>query len=121
MKKRTPTTTTRAQQRQGEHDGVGDSALDQASHGALPPGRGQNQQPRQAVDDERDGEKDQPQFDERAEVKVAGGLGEFVGDDGRDGVAGRKRDLAICGVLPMTIVTAIVSPRARAKARNTEA
>ena len=32
---------------------------------------------------------------------------------------GLKRDAAICGVLPITIVTAIVSPRARPKPRIT--
>ena len=30
------------------------------------------------------------EFDERLEIEIAGGFGELVGDDGGDGIAGRK-------------------------------
>ena len=50
-----------------------------------------NQQPRQAVEDEGEQEQHQAEFDQRLEIEVAGGFGEFVGDDGGDGVARRKQ------------------------------
>ena len=74
---------------------------------------------RGAVDDDGEHEKNQAKFDQRAEVDIAGGLGELVGDHRCDGVAGRKA--AKRGwreSLPITMVTAMVSPRARARARK---
>ena len=46
-------------------------------------------------------------------VEIADGLGELVGDRGRDGRAGREdRGRDLCA-LPITKVTAMVSPSAR--------
>ena len=51
---------------------------------------GDDQDASQAVEDEGEEEEDEAELDQRLEIKVAGGFGEFVGDDGGDGVAGRK-------------------------------
>ena len=51
-------------------------------------------------------------------IQLAGGFGKLVGDDGGDGVAGREQEAWILGSLPITIVTAMVSPKARARPRK---
>ena len=63
------------------------------------------------VDDDGYEEERKADLDERREVEVRGGLGKLVGDDAGEGVAGAKSDLLISGWLPMTMVTAMVSPR----------
>src|SRR5260370_19197009 len=54
-------------------------------------GRGHDQQAGQAIEDEGEKEEHQAKFDERMQSKIGGGLGEFVGDAGGDGIAGRKK------------------------------
>ena len=51
--------------------------------------------------------------------KVVPGFRVLVGDDGGHRVARLEKRATICGLLPMTMVTAIVSPSARPRARIT--
>ena len=72
---------------------------------------------RQEIHEDGDQEEDEADLEEGLEVQVGGGLREFVGDDAGKRVAGAKSEAEISGGLPMTIVTAIVSPRARPRPR----
>src|SRR5665213_1754242 len=47
-----------------------------------------DEQARDSVDDDGEGEEDQAQFDQGAGVELAGGFGELVGDYGGNGIAG---------------------------------
>ncbi len=50
--------------------------------------------------------------------QIARGFRELVGNDGGNRIAGAKQRGADLGSLPITMVTAMVSPRARAKAKE---
>ena len=67
------------------------------------------------VDHDRDDEEDRPISIERGQIQVVGRLGELVGDDRRHRVLRGEERGETWGLLPMTIVTAIVSPSARPK------
>src|SRR5579863_10257983 len=59
---------------------------------------GDDQQASEAVENERHQEEHEAQFDQRAEVQIAGRFGELIRDHGSDRVTGRKqgsRDLGI--------------------------
>ena len=76
---------------------------------------------RQAVDHDGEAEQHQPQFHQRRQIDVAGRFGEFVGDHCRDRVArARAAKRESPGSLPITMVTAMVSPSARARPRKIE-
>src|ERR1700733_13962225 len=51
------------------------------------------------VDNDRDQEERETDFDERAEVDVAGGLGELSGDDAGEGVGWSEERLADIGMV----------------------
>jgi len=51
---------------------------------------------------------------------IAGSFGELVGDNGKQSNNQRESEALMTGALPMTMVTAMVSPRARARARKME-
>ncbi len=51
---------------------------------------GNNQQACKAVEDEGKDEEHQAKLDQRLRMEIAGCFGEFVGDDGSNGLAGRK-------------------------------
>ena len=68
---------------------------------------------RDRENDEGDHEQDQAKGDQRRRIEIANGLGEFVGDAGGDRRSRRKSDREILCALPITKVTAIVSPNAR--------
>ena len=63
--------------------------------------------------DEGNDEQDQTERDQRGGVEIADRLGELVGDRGGDGGAGRQHRGRDSCALPMTKVTAMVSPSAR--------
>jgi hypothetical protein len=71
------------------------------------------QQPREGEHDERQHEQHEAELDQRRAMHGLGGLVELVGERGRDRVAGREQRRADPYALPMTNVTAIVSPSAR--------
>ena len=59
-------------------------------------------------------EQDQAERNQRGGIKLAHGFGELIGDGGRDGGSGRQQvEGTIRWALPMTKVTAMVSPSAR--------
>ena len=62
-------------------------------------GRAENQNPRQAVDDDRQAEQHQAEFDQRARVQLAGGLGELIGDHRGDRIARRKQRSVNLGIV----------------------
>ena len=82
-------------------------------------GEGFQEQLRQRVDQHGHAEQHQADFKQRAQIRVGRGLGEFVGDDAGQRVARREKRFGNFGRLPMTIVTAMVSPSARPSPRIT--
>src|SRR5690242_12811863 len=58
-----------------------------------------HQQLGQDVDDNRDQEQGQADFNQRAEVEVAGGFAEFVGDNARHGVSGGEEGFGDFGAV----------------------
>src|SRR5208283_4256365 len=75
----------------------GDTEL--GTHPRSPPGDAPDQQPRQRVDDESHNEKSQPDLHQGAEIQIAGGLGELVGNDAGHGVAGCEQRLRHLGTV----------------------
>src|SRR5712664_3780681 len=69
------------------------------AHSAAALQGGDNQQAGEAVEDKCEDEEDQSEFDQRFEIKIAGGFAEFVGDDGGDGIAGGKQRSADNGAI----------------------
>src|ERR1017187_8635360 len=69
------------------------------THPRSPAGDAPHQQPGQCVDDEGHDKQRQPDLDQRAQVQIAGGLGEFVGDDTGHGVARREQRLRDLGTV----------------------
>src|SRR6266508_4081433 len=53
--------------------------------------RSHNQQASEPVENERQKKKCQSQFNEGLIMQIAASFGELVGDDGSDGIAGRKK------------------------------
>ena len=53
-------------------------------------GSGDDQDASEAVEDEGEEKEDEAELDQRLEIQIAGGFGEFVGDNRGDGIAGRE-------------------------------
>jgi len=60
--------------------------------GALAPGEGAQHQLRNGVDQDGGRQQHEAQLEKRVEIEVARRLGEFVGDDARQRVAGRESE-----------------------------
>src|SRR5438552_10457396 len=60
------------------------------AHPAAAPGSGDDQQTRKAVEKEGQEEEHQAKLDQGLRMELAGGFGEFIGDDGGNGISGRK-------------------------------
>ena len=81
-----------------------------------------DEHPRERVDDDGHQKERETDLDEGAPVGVVRGLAELVGDDAGHAVARSEQVLEdLAGRLPMTMVTAMVSPRARPKPRMMDA
>ena len=85
-----------------------------ARRGVLPAHR-PDEHPRDDVDDQRDDEQHQADLDERVQVEVVGASANSLARTAAIVYCGAKSDSEICGLLPITIVTAMVSPSARPK------
>ena len=53
--------------------------------------RGDDQKASEAIQDESHQEQHETEFDQRAQVQIAGGFREFIGDDGGNGIARRRK------------------------------
>ena len=78
---------------------------------------GDDEQARHGVDHDSEEEQNQAEADQRLQVQVSGGLRELVGDYGGYGA---NNEAWMLGSFPMTMVTAMVSPKARARPRKIE-
>src|SRR5580704_12302851 len=76
-----------------------------------------DQQSRKRVDGDRSQEQSQTNLDQRRAVYVSSAPPNLIGQTPAMVYPGENRDFTICGLFPMTMVTAIVSPRARPKPR----
>src|ERR1019366_7122066 len=76
-----------------------DGADELGTHPRSPAGDAPHQQPGQGVYDERHDKQRQPDLHQRAQIQIAGGLGEFVGNDAGHGVARREQRLGDLGTI----------------------
>ena len=63
------------------------------------------------VDDGRDHEEHESELNQACKIKAPGGFGKFIGNDTGQAIAGLKMLVGMKLELPMTMVTAIVSPK----------
>ena len=91
----------------------GRSAGWRSSSGPHAPFDAQQQVARDRQHDERDDEQDEAERDQRRGIEIAHRFGELIGDGGRNGRARMQEQADTLCALPITKVTAMVSPSAR--------
>ena len=104
-------------------EGLSMTVSDRASGAVVTSGSAlRTEQPAADGEEQRDAQEHQPELGQRALVHVGDRLGELVGDHARPGWRRcRAASARMSGLLPITMVTAMVSPSARPRREHRRA